>query len=136
MIPINWRPDRSTLAGFSEAWMFFLGMVAAPLSLFRDRPILAATFWTLAVVGRLVGLVRPWWMRPVYLGLTLATRPIGWTISQLVLAIVYYGVVTPIGLALRWAGYDPLRRRLETDAESYWEPYNPDRGTERYLRPF
>lgn len=136
MIPINWNPDRSTLRGFSEAWLFFLGMVAAPLSMFRDRPILAAVFWILAVLGRLIGWVRPFWLKPVYLGLTLATRPIGWIISHLVLALVYYGVVTPIGLALRLAGYDPLHRRFDQDAETYWEPYEPDHGPERYLRPF
>ncbi len=116
--------------------MFFLGMVAAPLSMLRDRLILAAIFWILAVLGRLVGMIRPLWLRPVYLGLTLLTRPIGWIVSHVVLALVYYGVVTPIGLVLRMTGYDPLQRRFECDAETYWEPYKPDRGTERYLRPF
>src|SRR4051812_46883956 len=32
LVPINWRPDRKTLAEFSEFAMFFLGMVAAPLA--------------------------------------------------------------------------------------------------------
>ena len=62
--------------------MFALGMVAAPLAYFRGHPRLAATFWVLAVALRLVGLVRPSWLRPVFLGLTLATWPIGWVVSQ------------------------------------------------------
>ena len=136
MMPINWRPDRKTLAGFSEAWMFFVGMVAAPLAWYRGRPGLAATFWVLAVVVRLVGLIRPAAIRPIYLGLTLATWPIGWVISHLALALFYYGVLTPVGLAFRLVGRDALRRRFDRGAATYWEPHNPDRGLARYLRQF
>src|SRR5437879_1058154 len=136
LVPINWRPDRKTLAEFSEFGMFFLGMVAAPLAYFRGRPAVAAAFWIAAVVGRLIGVARPGWLRPVYLGLTLATWPIGWVVSHLTLALLYYGVITPIGLILRALGRDPLARRFDRSATTYWEPYNPDRGMSRYLRQF
>src|SRR4051812_12902288 len=99
LMPILWRPDRKTLAEFSEFGMFFLGMVAAPLSYFRGRPTLAAVFWVTAVTLRLVGALKPLWLRPVFLGLTLATWPIGWLVSHLTLALLYYGVITPIALA-------------------------------------
>ncbi len=136
LVPINWRPDRKTLAEFSEFGMFFLGMVAAPLAYFRGHATLAALFWVAAVLGRLVGLVRPAWLRPVFLGLTLATWPIGWVVSNLALGLLYYAVITPIGLAIRLAGRDLLARKLDRAAETYWEPYNPDRGMDRYLRQF
>src|SRR3954447_25336040 len=136
LVPINWHPDRKTLAEFSEFAMFFLGMVGAPLAHFRGRPTLAAGCWAAAVAIRLVGAWRPLRLRPVYLGLTLATWPIGWVVSHLLLALLYYGVVTPIGLAFRLAGRDPLARRFDRDAATYWEPYDPDRGVDRYLRQF
>ena len=133
---INWRPDRKTLAEFSELGMFFLGMVAAPLAYFRGRPTLAAVFWVVAVVGRLLGALRPEWLKPAYLGLTLATWPIGWVVSHLTLALLYYGVVTPIGLVIRALGRDPLARRFDHAATTYWEPYNPDRDMDSYLKQF
>jgi hypothetical protein len=136
LVPINWKPDRKTLAEFSEFALFFLGMVAAPLTYFRGRPTVAAVCWIAAVVIRLVGAIRPAWLRPVFVGLTVATWPIGWVVSHLSLALVYYGIFTPVGLFLRLTGRDLLARRFDRGAASYWEPYNPDRGMDRYLRQF
>jgi Saxitoxin biosynthesis operon protein SxtJ len=136
MIPINWTPDRKTLGEFAEAGMFALGMVAAPLAYSRGQPRLAATFWVAAVVLRIVGLARPAWLRPVFLGLTLATWPIGWVVSRVALGLLYFAVFTPIALIFRLIGRDSLKKTLDPKAKTYWEPYRPNRGLERYLRPF
>jgi hypothetical protein len=40
--------------------------------------------------------------------------------SRVVLAFLFYGVVTPLGILARWAGKDPLRRAREPAAGSYW----------------
>ena len=136
LVPIDWSPSRKTLVEFSEFGLFFLGMVAAPLAYFRDRPTLAGLFWVAAVAGRLLGLVRPEWLKPFYVGLMVATWPIGWVVSHLALGLLYYAVITPIGLALRLAGRDELARSLDPAATTYWEPYDPDRGLARYLRQF
>jgi Saxitoxin biosynthesis operon protein SxtJ len=136
MIPINWSPDRKTLNEFAEAGMFALGMVAAPLAYFRGHPRLAATFWVLAVALRLVGLAHPSWLKLVFLGLTLATWPIGWVVSKVALGLLYFLVFTPIALVFRLIGRDALQRSADRNAKTYWEPYRPNRGVERYLRPF
>ncbi|MBV8311599.1 MAG: hypothetical protein JO344_14550 [Planctomycetaceae bacterium] len=136
LAPIKWRPDRKTLAEFSEAWMCFLGMVAAPLLLNRGHLRLAAAFWVLAVAGRLIGLVRPMLLKPVFLGLTLATWPIGWAVSSLTLALLYYGVFTPVGLTFKLIGRDAMKRRLDRAAPTYSEPYTPDHSPEAYLQQF
>jgi hypothetical protein len=136
MVPINWNPDRKTLAEFSEAGLFFLGMVAAPLAYFRGHPTLAGTFWILAVAIRAVGLIRPEWLKPAFLGLTLATWPIGWVVSKLALALLYFLVFTPIALVFRLMGRDALQKSADPKATTYWEPYRPNRGIDRYLRPF
>jgi hypothetical protein len=128
MAPIPWNPDRKTLAEFSEAWMFVLGMMLAPLSLWKGNLRLAVGLWLIAVAGRLVGLVRPQAMRPVFVGMTLATWPIGWVVSNLLLAIVYYGVVTPIGWVRGRFGGRDFSGRPDASADSYWvaRPHNDD----------
>jgi hypothetical protein len=53
-------------------------------------------------------------------------------ISPLVLAVLFYGCVTPIGFLMRLAGNDPMRRKLEPAAKSYWitrEPPGPSAET-------
>ena len=136
MIPIDWNPARKTLAEFAEAGLFVLGMVAAPLALLRGRPYLAVAFWGAAVLIRGVGLVRPGWLRPVYLGLVLATWPIGQVVSRVTLALLYLVAFVPLALVFRLIGRDALRRAAEPALPTYWEPYQPNRGLERYLRPF
>ncbi len=136
MLPIRWKADRKALGEFSEGGLFALGMVAAPLAYFRGRPSLAATFWALAVLTRAVGLARPEALRPAFVGMSLATWPIGWAVSKLALALLYGLVFTPIALVFRLAGRDALHRKLDRDASTYWEPYRPDRGVDRYLRTY
>ena len=57
--------------------------------------------------------------------------------TLLVLALVYYLVVTPIGLIMRLFGYDPMTRRRDCEFESFWVPRGKgDRGPESYFRQF
>lgn len=116
--------------------MAALGMVAAPLSLWRGHPALAIGLWGLAVAGRVVGMVAPSLMRPVFVGLTLLTWPIGWVTSHLALAVVYYGTVTPIGLLRRARGRDPLKRAIDPRATTYWSEVRSNTRPDRYFRQF
>lgn len=45
--------------------------------------------------------------------------------SRIILAIVFFLVLTPIGLVKRAMGWDPLQRRSGS-RDSFWEPY-PER---------
>lgn len=88
-----------------------------------------------ALLVGLPGLVRPEWVRPVYLTAITLTRPIGHFIGTVVLAAVYFGIITPLGVAFRLIGRDALslRRRQQT---SYWLPRNQSDDVRLYLRQF
>lgn len=45
--------------------------------------------------------------------------------SRIILAIIFFLVLTPIGLVKRALGWDPLQRR-SASRDSFWQPY-PDR---------
>jgi Saxitoxin biosynthesis operon protein SxtJ len=72
-----------------------------------------------AIVGG-AGLVRPALVRWLYVGWMMAVFPIGWVVSRVVLALVFFGVMLPLALALRVVGRDTLGLRGQTDAGSYW----------------
>jgi hypothetical protein len=44
--------------------------------------------------------------------------------TRIILALVFFAVVTPIGILRKALGGDPLRRRARA-ASSYWWPYSP-----------
>jgi Saxitoxin biosynthesis operon protein SxtJ len=49
-------------------------------------------------------------------------------ISPVILGILFYVCVTPIGMLMRMSGRDPLRRKFEPAAKTYWitrEPPGP-----------
>ncbi len=52
-------------------------------------------------------------VRPVFQGLTLIAAPIGFVISHVFLAVIYYLVITPIGLIFRLTGRDAIGRKID-----------------------
>jgi hypothetical protein len=46
-------------------------------------------------------------------------------ISPIIMGLVFYTTVTPIGLLRRLLGQDPLRLRLDRDAVTYWIERHP-----------
>lgn len=64
------------------------------------------------VAPRLLAPLNAWWMR---LG-QLLNR----IVSPVVLGVLYYGLVVPIGLLMRGLGRDELRLNWRTQEESYW----------------
>ena len=57
--------------------------------------------------------------------------------SPVILAVVFYTCVTPIGLLRRWLGKDPLRLHFDQDAVTYWiERQPPGPAPDTMLRQF
>ena len=75
-------------------------------------------------------------MRLVYLGLVRLAFPIGLVVSGLLLAFIYFFVITPIGVIRRTVGSDPLRRARDERAGSYWVRYDPPDQARRYFEQF
>jgi hypothetical protein len=46
-------------------------------------------------------------------------------VSPIVLGVLFFLVFTPLGLAMRLFGGDPLRLRFQPDAPSYWIERSP-----------
>jgi hypothetical protein len=97
------------------------------------------TAFVLIAVGLGVGIpgiVRPKAIRYVYGAAMLAAFPIGWTISQALLVIVFFGVFTPVALVFRLIGRDILNRRYASGDESYWEVRKQPASADRYFQQF
>ena len=87
----------------------------------------AVRWWSVGIsaVFALVAFIRPTllaelnrlWMK---FGILL-----GKIVSPIALGILFYIVITPIGLMIRVAGKDPLRLKFDPEADSYWIPREP-----------
>jgi hypothetical protein len=136
MIVIDRDPSARALRQFAGLFLVASGVVGF-LVLRRAGSLEGAVaVWTLGAVVCVAGLFRPRAIRLVYLGLAYLAFPIGWVVSHILLALVLYLVLTPIGLMLRLFGKDPLERRFDAEAASYWTPHQRADSMERYFRQF
>lgn len=71
-----------------------------------------------AVLGGL-GLLVPKFLQPIYYGWMRFAILLSWITTPIILGILYYLIVTPMGLGMRLLGKDPLRRKHCEDIESY-----------------
>ena len=95
----------------------------------------ARVWWAAAGAALLAAaLVHP----PLLVPLNRAWTALGWAlhrvVSPLVMGAIFFGVVLPIGLAMRLAGKDLLRLRRDPDAPTYWIPRQPPGPTPESMR--
>ena len=128
-----------------DSWHLQILGVLMPLLFFAigSSAQAGANPWTAAVVTWVVGIVlavvsRTWLNlgRLAYSGWMLASFPIGWTISHLILGITYFLVLTPIGLLMRLLGRDPMQRRIDRAAQTYWIKHQTPTDPSRYFQQF
>lgn len=135
-IEINKNPSAKDLRWFGILLLAFCAIVGAIVwwrtGQTRVPGVIVGAGAGLAALYYLVPPVR----RPVFLGWMYATWPIGTVFSMLLLAIVYFAVVTPIGLAVRLVSHDPLRRAFDSRLKSYWVRRAPPSPAWRYFRQF
>ena len=136
LIRIDRHPTTRQLRVFAVGWIVALGFLGFLLRRWLDSPLPAAAVWLGAVAVPLAGMVHRPVLRWAWLALAHLAYPIGWAVSHLVLAAVYFLLVTPIGLVLRALGHDPLARRPDPGADSHWRRREPPAGVEDYLRQF
>ena len=132
LVRINKNPGGRQLTVFAVAWLVFLGILGWTLWK-RGAHTSAITIWALAAGVPAVGAAAPSVLRWAFLGLSYATYPIGIVVSYVALAVLYYGVVTPVGLAMRLLRHDPLDRRFDPGARSYWLARTRKKPTESYF---
>lgn len=136
IIRIDFHPSRRQLAVFGVLWLIFF-TVLGDIVLYRGGSWTAVTIlWSVGAVVPAVGWLYPPLMRIVYVAMACAAFPLGFVVGQAALAGVYYLVLTPTGLALRAFGYDPLNRRFDAEAGTYWTRHTSEKSVDRYFRQF
>jgi hypothetical protein len=71
----------------------------------------------------LLGLVFPKalvWPNKAWMALA---EVLSFVMTRIILAFVFFAIVTPIGVVKRLFGWDPLHRRARA-SDSYWRPYS------------
>ncbi len=93
------------LLGLVLPWVFGLGLPIWP--------------WVLGGALATWGVVAPRSLRPVYRGWMRFGLLLNKVTTPLVLGIVFFLLILPTGMIMRWVARDPMARRLDPAAVSY-----------------
>ncbi len=126
----NWHPQPPQLRQFAAIALGALPLVAW----WWDAGTLGWSLAGLVMAWAALGLLRPPAIRPLYWALSALALPIGWVLGEVLLALVYYALFVPLGLAMRLARRDPLQRQFAPEAPTYWQPKKQPAGPASYLR--
>ena len=124
---INWKPEAADLRKF--AWSLIIGFPCIAIVFFLAKWIKthalpeANFFLMLGGIGGAVGLVClliPVIARPLYYVWYFLAACIGIVMANLLFALLFYVIFTPLGLIMRLLGRDALNLRWKKNAASHW----------------
>jgi hypothetical protein len=129
-------PDDRMLRQFAALWIAFFAAVAMAQEFYYHRHVLALVLGILAGTVGLIGLVWPRLIKPIFVGWMVLVFPIGWLISHILLAIVFYLIFTPVASLFRILGRDALALKPRPNLASYWILKPKPKAKSEYLRQF
>lgn len=112
------KSTKKELMKFGILLGIVFGLIGAYL--YWDGKIINYYFFIFALLITSIGILFPKYLLPlhkVWMGLAII---LGFFVSRIVLSLLFYFVVTPLGVALRILGNDLLKMKIEKNADSYW----------------
>jgi Saxitoxin biosynthesis operon protein SxtJ len=89
----------------------------------------------LGVLLMVPALILPKSLGPVYRIWMVLGNALGWINTRIILGVIFFGLITPMGLVMRLAGKDSMRRNYEKTSDTYRVPRSPRPGS-HMLRQF
>lgn len=136
MIEVKKEFSDRELLWFGPLFALFVGLIGLILMRRLHWNNVAYGLWTVSAVIIVVYYLVPSIRKPTYLAWIYSVMPIGWVVSHVLLGIVFYLVVTPVGLAMKALKYDPMQRTLDPAAKSYWIKRESQVDNSSYFRQY
>ena len=126
------NPTPRMLRQFAAGWLVCLLALAFRFGR-HNTPV--GLWLAVASLAGIIGLVMPRALYVPFVVLIAAAFPIGWLMTQLVLALMFYCVLTPIAFIFRCRGRDALQLR-KRERSTLWETRHGQNPPEKYLKQF
>ncbi len=128
------QSDTQRLRKFGFVMAVALGLFGA-LFVWRGKPW---GIYTLYAAGAFLtlGLVVPRILAPIEKGWMALARVLQTVMTAIILTLMFFLVMTPIGLFLRLTGKDLLGMKGDPEIDSYWVPVEPDGPASRPDKPY
>lgn len=78
-------------------------------------------FITVGTILFILGVAIPVVLNPIYWAWMIFVTILGWFMTRLILSLLFYVIITPIGLISRFSGKQFLELRWDISRSSYWD---------------
>jgi hypothetical protein len=138
---IQWRPSLEERRNFGRTLVVGGPALALAFALLAWGRTGAWVAWPWMLGAVIVGLglfcwAAPGLARPLYVAWYAVAGVIGLVVSNTLLLLVFYVVITPVGWLVRMAGRDPLEREWDRERASYWAEAEKPVDARQYFRQF
>mgnify|MGYP005857328415 CR=1 FL=1 len=129
-------PSSRDLTVLALLFLAFPGVIGLYMLYWKGSPT-GYTWITVGIVLALLRLIPPVF-RLIYRAWIGISIIIGYFISRVILTLIFFLVITPTGLIFRLIGKDPMERKMDPNAKSYWQKRvrESDTSIERYEKQF
>lgn len=114
----NIKSEKSDLRKFGITFGVIL-LVIAGFSLLKEKELFQI-FLAISIILFLTAFIIPVILKPVYWIWMIFATILGWIMTRIILSLLFYIIITPIGLISRLFGKQFLKLRWEKSKESYW----------------
>ena len=115
----NIKEEKTDLRKFGITVGIVILLISAALYLLEKDSFIY--FGIISILLLLFGIVLPNLLKLLNkLWMTMAII-LGWFMSRVILFILYYVIITPIGFFLKLIGKDFLHLKIDKNSQSYWE---------------
>lgn len=94
-----------------------------------------ASPWIISAVLILWALIAPSTLGPIYKVWMKIGHALGWVNSRIILGIMFYLIITPVGVFMRLIGKNPLKLKIDKSATTY-RVKSEASGKSRIEKPF
>ena len=127
----NIRKDNKAIRDFGILIGIIL-LIIAGILFYKERESYILIFWLgIAFIG--LGLGMPIILKPFYLVWMNFAVVLGWLMTRLILGLLFYVIVSPIGLIARLFGKEFLELKNSSLNSSYWNYKNSRRISHQNL---
>ena len=132
---VKWKPDARELRRFAIAMLVGFFVLGA-LSAWRAKGIGtgAIVLWSIGATLAIAAFV-PKLGRVAYLAGYLPTSIIGYVVSNVMLTLMFFLVITPLGIIMKLMGKDVLQQRRQ-NRTTQWAPVKETKDEASYYRQF
>ncbi len=125
LVDINWHPDAKELRKFGIAMIVGFALIGG-FFFWKEMATAAYVLWAIGAVAGLLGLTGTRVAMIVYVPWMGIALVMGNIVSRVILAVIYYGLITPMSLIMLLVRRDKLHLRPRQVATYWIDAANPD----------